>query len=107
MEGAVNRGMGRSAPGAIRRRVKRGVYLLPSSLTLGNLFCGFYALIAVYNDEYFAAAIAIMLAEVFDYLDGGGARMTGATSAIGNEVGSPAELGSLGSSSRPRPGCWV
>ena len=45
----------------IRRRMRRGVYLLPSSLTLGNLFCGFYALIAIYNDDYRTAALAIML----------------------------------------------
>ena len=65
-------------------------------LTLGNLFCGFYALIAVYNDEYLAAAIAILLAEVFDCLDGGVARMTGATSDIGIQLDSLADLVSFG-----------
>jgi len=76
----------------MRRRMRRGVYLLPSILTLGNLFCGFYALIAVYNDEYLPAAVAILLALVFDYLDGGVARMTGATSDIGIELDSLADL---------------
>lgn len=80
----------------MRRRMRRGVYLLPSILTLGNLFCGFYALIAVYNDEYVAAAIAILLAEVFDYLDGGVARMTGATSELGIQLDSLADLVSFG-----------
>jgi CDP-diacylglycerol--serine O-phosphatidyltransferase len=70
--------------------------LLPSILTLGNLSCGFYALVAVYNDEYTAAAIAILLALVFDYLDGGVARMTGATSDIGIELDSLADLVSFG-----------
>ena len=82
--------------GGMRRRMRRGVYLLPSMLTLGNLSCGFYALIAVYNDEYTAAAIAILLAEVFDYLDGAVARMTGATSDIGIELDSLADLVSFG-----------
>jgi CDP-diacylglycerol---serine O-phosphatidyltransferase len=80
----------------IRKRMRRGVYLLPSILTLGNLFCGFYALIAVYNDEYLAAAIAILLAEVFDVLDGGVARMTGATSDLGIQLDSLADLVSFG-----------
>ncbi len=80
----------------MRRRMRRGVYLLPSILTLGNLSCGFYALVAVYNDEYTAAAIAILLALVFDYLDGGVARMTGATSDIGIELDSLADLVSFG-----------
>ncbi len=70
--------------------------MLPSILTLGNLSCGFYALVAVYNDEYTAAAIAILLALVFDYLDGGVARMTGATSDIGIELDSLADLVSFG-----------
>ena len=78
------------------RRMRRGVYLLPSILTLGNLSCGFYALVAVYNDEYGAAAISILLALVFDYLDGGVARMTGATSDLGIELDSLADLVSFG-----------
>lgn len=76
--------------------MRRGVYLLPSILTLGNLSCGFYALVAVYNDEYVAAAIAILLALVFDHLDGGVARMTGATSELGIQLDSLADLVSFG-----------
>jgi CDP-diacylglycerol--serine O-phosphatidyltransferase len=81
---------------AMRRRMRRGVYLLPSILTLGNLSCGFYALVAVYNDEYVAAAVAILLALVFDYLDGGVARMTGAISDLGIKLDSLADLVSFG-----------
>ncbi len=80
----------------IRRRMRRGVYLLPSALTLGNLFCGFYALIAIYNDDYRTAALSIMLAAVFDTLDGGVARMTGATSELGIQLDSLADLVSFG-----------
>lgn len=80
----------------MRRRMRRGVYLLPSILTLGNLFCGFYALIAVYNDEYVMAALSILLAEVFDTLDGAVARMTGATSDLGIQLDSLADLVSFG-----------
>ena len=86
----------RGSRAGMRRRMRRGVYLLPSILTLGNLSCGFYALVAVYNDEYMASAIAILLALVFDYLDGGVARMTGATSDIGIELDSLADLVSFG-----------
>ncbi len=81
---------------AMRRRMRNGVYLLPSILTLGNLFGGFYALVAVYNDEYVAAAIAILLALLLDGLDGGVARMTGATSEIGIQLDSLADLVSFG-----------
>ncbi len=80
----------------MRRRMRRGVYLLPSILTLGNFSCGFYALVAVYNDEYMAAAVAILLALVFDGLDGAVARMTGASSDLGIELDSLADLVSFG-----------
>ncbi len=80
----------------MRRRMRRGVYLLPSILTLGNLFCGFYALVAVYNDEYQVAALSILLALVFDGLDGAVARMTGATSDLGIELDSLADVVSFG-----------
>jgi len=86
----------KSARTGMRRRMRRGVYLLPSILTLGNLFCGFYALIAVYNDEYVTAAIAILVAEVLDTLDGAVARMTGATSELGIQLDSLADLVSFG-----------
>ena len=86
----------RSGRTGVRRRMRRGVYLLPSILTLGNLFCGFYALIAVYNDEYMGAAVAILVALVFDHLDGGVARMTGASSDLGIQLDSLSDLVSFG-----------
>jgi CDP-diacylglycerol--serine O-phosphatidyltransferase len=89
-------GRGREGRLAMRRRMRRGVYLLPSMLTLGNLFCGFYALVAVYNDEFQVAALAILLALLFDGLDGAVARMTGATSDLGIELDSLADVVSFG-----------
>ncbi len=89
-------GRGRERRLAMRRRIRRGVYLLPSALTLGNLFCGFYALVAVYNDEYHVAALSILAALLFDGLDGAVARMTGATSDLGIELDSLADLVSFG-----------
>jgi CDP-diacylglycerol--serine O-phosphatidyltransferase len=82
--------------GRMRHRMRRGVFLLPSAFTLGNLFGGFYALIAVYNDEYVAAAVAILVAAVLDVLDGAVARLTGATSEIGVQLDSLADLVSFG-----------
>ena len=80
----------------MRTRVRRGVYLLPAALTLGNLFCGFYAIIAVYNDDFTHAAIAILLALLLDFLDGAVARLTGATSDFGVQMDSLADLVAFG-----------
>ena len=49
---------------------KKGVYILPSLFTTGNVFCGFYAFIAVLNEDFFLAAVAIVVAIIFDGLDG-------------------------------------
>ena len=48
----------------MKRKVRRGVYILPSILTIGNLFCGFYAIIAIYKIEYSKAALAIIIAQI-------------------------------------------
>ncbi len=39
--------------------VKRRVYLLPNLMTAGNLFAGFYAIVASVNSEFEKAAIAL------------------------------------------------
>lgn len=74
----------------------RGVYLLPNLFTTGNLLSGFYSMIAVFNADYVSAAIAILVATVFDSLDGRVARMTKTTSKFGVEYDSLADLVSFG-----------
>lgn len=86
-------GHGDTAGGA---RSRRGVYLLPNLFTTGNLLSGFYAIIAVFNADYVSAAIAILVATVFDSLDGRVARMTKTTSKFGVEYDSLADLVSFG-----------
>ena len=69
-------------------KAKDGIYLLPSLLTTGNLFAGLYAIIAVMNANYMFAAIALIIALVFDALDGKIARLTNTTSRFGLEYDS-------------------
>ncbi|WP_447974165.1 CDP-diacylglycerol--serine O-phosphatidyltransferase [Nitrospira sp. Kam-Ns4a] len=77
-------------------RRRRGVYLIPNLLTTGNLFCGLYSILAVFNANYVAAAVAILVALVFDMLDGKSARWTNSTSQFGVEYDSLADLVSFG-----------
>jgi CDP-diacylglycerol--serine O-phosphatidyltransferase len=77
-------------------KMRRGVYILPNLFTTGNLFCGFWAIIAVFQEKFFFAAIAILLASVFDILDGKIARLSGATSKFGVQYDSLADLVSFG-----------
>ena len=79
-----------------RRRFRRGVYLLPSLLTLGNLFCGYACVVYAMRGEFETAAPFIGFAVVLDMLDGRIARMTGTASAFGVEFDSLADIISFG-----------
>ena len=79
------------------RRVRRqGVYLLPNLLTLGALFSGFYAIIAGMGGDFNAAGWAVLIASVFDGLDGRVARLTGTQSAFGAQFDSLSDMVSFG-----------
>jgi CDP-diacylglycerol--serine O-phosphatidyltransferase len=60
------------------------------------LFCGFYAIVAGFNQEFEQGAIAIFIAMVFDALDGRVARMANATSEFGAEYDSLSDMVSFG-----------
>jgi CDP-diacylglycerol--serine O-phosphatidyltransferase len=76
--------------------MRRGVYILPNLFTTGNLFCGFWAIVSVFQEKFFFAAAAILLACVFDVLDGKVARLSGATSKFGVQYDSLSDLVSFG-----------
>lgn len=74
----------------------KGVYLLPNLFTTASLFSGFYAIIAAIKGNYQTAAWAILVASLFDALDGRIARMTGTTSRFGLEYDSLSDLVAFG-----------
>jgi CDP-diacylglycerol--serine O-phosphatidyltransferase len=79
-----------------QRRLRHGVYLLPSMFTLANMFCGYACIVYSMRGEFVTAAPFIGLAIVVDMLDGRIARMTGTTSAFGTEFDSLADIISFG-----------
>jgi CDP-diacylglycerol--serine O-phosphatidyltransferase len=79
-----------------RLRFRRGVYLLPSLLTLGNMFCGYACVVYAMRGEFETAAPYIGFAIILDILDGRIARMTGTSSAFGVEFDSLADVISFG-----------
>ncbi len=79
-----------------RRRLRRGVYLLPSLFTLGNMFCGYACVLYAMRGDLVTAAPFIGLAVVLDMLDGRIARLTGTTSDFGREFDSLADVVSFG-----------
>jgi len=71
-------------------------YLLPCLFTIGSLFCGFYSILAAIKGDFKISAIAIIIAAVFDGVDGRVARMTGKTSNFGMELDSLCDNVSFG-----------
>jgi CDP-diacylglycerol--serine O-phosphatidyltransferase len=89
-----------------RRPAKRGMYVLPSLFTAGNIAVGYYIIMQAIrgsglpdplNQEYFdRAALGIAFAIIFDGLDGRIARMTNTASEFGRELDSLADVITFG-----------
>ena len=79
-----------------RPRLQRGVVILPSALTLANLFAGVYAMVAASRGEFEAAAWLIVAAAALDMLDGRVARATATGSQFGEELDSLVDAISFG-----------
>jgi CDP-diacylglycerol--serine O-phosphatidyltransferase len=94
----------------LRRRFRKGVFVIPSLLTTANIFCGFFSVmeslagvrwlslgdVGAATSHFDRAAITIGFAWLFDFLDGRVARMTRATSEFGLELDSIADVLSFG-----------
>jgi CDP-diacylglycerol--serine O-phosphatidyltransferase len=76
--------------------MRKGVYILPNLVTSGGLFCGFYSVVATIKEDYLLAAIAVLVAVVFDALDGRVARMTKSSSHFGTEYDSLSDVIAFG-----------
>lgn len=75
-------------------RVTRSV--IPNLFTSMNLFSGFFAIVKAADGNYTAAAWLIVLAGIFDALDGAMARLTNTSSEFGVELDSLADVVSFG-----------
>ncbi|HEV2697059.1 MAG TPA: phosphatidylcholine/phosphatidylserine synthase [Terriglobales bacterium] len=96
------------------RRLRKGMYILPSIFTCANVLLGYYAILQVIHGaiqfavanatqtpvqqawHFDNAAKAIGFAVLFDGLDGRIARMTGTTSDFGRELDSLADVITFG-----------
>ena len=79
-----------------RERLSRGLFVLPTLFTVGNLFCGYLSVWCSIRGTFEIAAVLIIAAGILDGLDGRIARMTHSTSAFGEQYDSMADLVSFG-----------
>lgn len=78
------------------RRMRRAVVILPSGLTLANLFCGVFAIVSASRGQFDFAGLLIVLGGVADALDGRVARATGSGSRFGSELDSLVDVITFG-----------
>ncbi|MEP6507777.1 MAG: CDP-diacylglycerol--serine O-phosphatidyltransferase, partial [Gemmatimonadales bacterium] len=76
--------------------MRRAVVILPSGLTLANLFCGIFAIISASRGQFDFAGTLIVLGGVADALDGRVARATGSGSRFGSELDSLVDIVTFG-----------
>lgn len=85
-----------------KRSRRRGMFVLPSLFTAGNIAAGYYAITQSLQGSrleprhFDYAALAILFAIPFDALDGRIARMTNTTSEFGKELDSLADVITFG-----------
>jgi CDP-diacylglycerol--serine O-phosphatidyltransferase len=82
--------------GSVRGSRRRALATLPSLFTLGNMLCGFAAILVSIRGDYHLAAVLIGLSVVFDITDGAVARLVGAVTPFGLQFDSLADLVSFG-----------
>lgn len=76
--------------------MRKGIYLLPNTLTLCGMLFGFYSILASLKGNYEHAAWAVLIAMIFDGLDGWVARLTHSTTRFGIELDSLSDLVAFG-----------
>jgi CDP-diacylglycerol---serine O-phosphatidyltransferase len=86
-----------------QQRLARAKFALPSSVTLLSIACGFASIVISVDNaaigsahDYRLAAILLVLAGVFDALDGFVARATGTSSEFGMQLDSIADVMNFG-----------
>ena len=86
-----------------QRAMRRSMFVLPSSITMASIFCGFSSVVMSINaagatpERYFLwAAGLLVLAGVFDGLDGRVARATNTATEFGVQLDSLADVVSFG-----------
>jgi CDP-diacylglycerol--serine O-phosphatidyltransferase len=83
--------------GGLRRPdTRKVVVVVPSALTLGNLFFGFWAMVSAYNKNFVWAAWFVMFSGVLDMLDGRVARLSKTGTRFGAELDSLVDVISFG-----------
>jgi len=94
-------------PRFVREKLHGKIFLVPSSVTVVGIFCGFLAIISSIRGDFEYAAKCIVLAIFLDGIDGRVARRLKASSAFGKEFDSLSDLIAFGVAPAVLFYCWA
>ena len=86
--------------------VRKGIYIIPNSITLCGMTLGFYAILSALKGDFTYAAWFILLANISDALDGWVARLTNSTSKFGVQLDSLSDMLTFGAAPAVLIFCW-
>jgi len=75
---------------------QRIIQQIPNLITMGNLFCGVYAIILLFGEKIHLACLLVFLAALLDFLDGFAAKLLNAKSPMGGQLDSLADVVTFG-----------
>ena len=78
------------------KKLRTSASIVPNLFTSMNMFCGFLSIINASQGRFIYSAWLIIIAAIFDSLDGMVARLTNSTSALGVELDSLSDIVSFG-----------
>lgn len=79
-----------------KKNLRKHLSIIPNSCTSMNLVCGFLSILMCSRGEFLIAGWLILIANIFDILDGRLARLTSVSSQFGAELDSLCDLVSFG-----------
>jgi CDP-diacylglycerol--serine O-phosphatidyltransferase len=94
-------------PRYVREKFHGRVFLVPSSVTVVGIFCGFLGIISAIRGNFEYAARCIGLSIILDGIDGRVARRLNATSAFGREFDSLSDAIAFGVAPAVLFYCWA
>jgi CDP-diacylglycerol--serine O-phosphatidyltransferase len=80
----------------MEKGLRKGIYILPSLFTCGNMSCGYLSIVSSINGNFTQSAWFLIFAIAFDISDGRFARLTKTTSKFGVQLDSLSDLISFG-----------
>lgn len=88
--------MSMNKPEVEKKEINKIAYFIPNTFTAINMGCGFFAVLFAQKGLFYQASMLLVVASLFDSVDGRVARLTGTESSFGEQFDSICDVISFG-----------